>query len=499
MRTTRLATLAVVIAVSAPARAADAPVADAAEKADWPRVRALLKDKADATAAQIDGTTALHWAAHHSNADAAKLLLAAGAKATAANRYGVTPLSLACTNGNAEIVRALLAAGADANTVLRGGETVLMTAARTGRVEPVKALLDAGAKVNAPDRKGQTALMWAAAEGHAAVVEALVKAGADVKARVASGFTPLLFAAREGRIEVVRALLKAGADVNEAIKTDRNPGGYGAKNGTSALILAVENAHFELALDLVKAGANPNDQRSGFTPLHTLTWVRKPNRGDDPDGQPPPTGSGNLTSLQFARQLVAHGADVNARLKGGPTGRGKLGTSGATAFLLAAMTADLPYLKLLVELGANPKRTNTDGCTPLMAAAGIGCLTPDEVAGTEPEALAVAEYLLGFGIDVNAVDKNGETAMHGAAYKSLPKVVQFLADRGAKVEVWNRKNKSGWTPVLIAEGFRPGNFKPSAETLAALHKVMRAAGVTPPPPTPRGTGPAGYDDPKSGK
>jgi hypothetical protein len=70
--------------------------------------------------------------------------------------------------------------------------------------------------------------------------------------------------------------------------------------------------------------------------------------------------------------------------------------------------------------------------------------------------------------------------MHGAAYKNLPKVVQFLADNGAKVEMWNQKNKYGWTPLAIAEGYRPGNFKPSADTIVALHQVMRAAGVEPP-------------------
>jgi ankyrin repeat protein len=81
---------------------------------------------------------------------------------------------------------------------------------------------------------------------------------------------------------------------------------------------------------------------------------------------------------------------------------------------------------------------------------------------------------------VNAVDKNGETAMHGAAYKSLPQVVQLLAYRGAKIETWHTKNKYGWTPLSIAEGYRPGNFKPSPETLEALRRVMIAAGVTPP-------------------
>jgi ankyrin repeat protein len=196
---------------------------------------------------------------------------------------------------------------------------------------------------------------------------------------------------------------------------------------------------------------------------------------------------------------VARGADVNRRLEKGATGRGKLGMPGATPFLLAAKTADLPYMRLLVELGADPLMPNKDGCTPLMAAAGIGCLAPASSSGAEDEEVAAVAYLLTLKADVNTVDKNGETAMHGASYKSLPKVVEFLAAKGARIDVWNRKNKDGWTPLMIAEGFRPGNFKPSAETVAAIHRVMRAAGVTPPPPTPRpGTGPAGYDDPKPG-
>jgi uncharacterized protein len=75
-------------------------------------------------------------------------------------------------------------------------------------------------------------------------------------------------------------------------------------------------------------------------------------------------------------------------------------------------------------------------------------------------------------------------------------MVQFLADRGAKIDVWNKKDKYGWTPLLIAEGFRPGNFKPSHETIESIHRVMRAAGVTPPPPTPRSAaGAAEYEKP----
>ena len=463
--------------------AADAPLADAAERADRAGVRALVEHHTDVNQTQVDGMTALHWAAYHDDLETAKYLMQSKANVKVANRYGVTPLSLACTNGNKAMVQLLLAAGADPNTKVRGDETVLMTAARTGKLGPVRALLARGADVNAKERRGQTALMWAAAEGHAEVVEALIRAGADFRTPLPGGFTPLSFAAREGRTAVVRILLKAGADVNAAMQPKKSAGRAPAR-GTTPLILAIENGHFELAAVLLEAGADPNDQRSGFTALHTLTWVRKPNRGDDESGDPAPTGSGNLSSLEFVEQLVRHGADVNARLKRGASGRGVLSRVGASPFLLAAMTADVPLMKTLVKLGADPRLPNAQHSSPLMAAAGLGCLAPGEEAGTEEESIEAVKLALELGNDINAVDDNGESAMHGAAYKNLPKVVDFLAGKGAKIEVWNRKNKYGWTPLSIAEGHRPGNFKPSPETIAALHRVMLAAGIAPPPNDP---------------
>ena len=461
--------------------AGDSRLADAAEKQNRSAVRALLKEKADVNASQPDGMTALHWAAYLDDFETSKLLVDAKANASATNRFGVTPLTLACQNGNAKIVELLLARGADPNTALHGGETALMTAARTGKPGPVKALLKSGADVNAKERRGQTALMWAAAEGHAEVVELLIKGGADIYATLPdSGFKPIFFAAREGHTEVVRALLKAGGDVNETMQP-RRPPRKGPRKGTSALLLAVENGHFELAVELLKAGADPNDQRSGFTPLHAMTWVRKPPRGED-EGDPPPLGSGNLNTVQFIRELVKHGANVNTRLTNGKGGLGKFDTKGATPFLMASATADVPYMQLLLELGADPSIPNVDNCTPLIVACGIhvGSAAANEVAGEEPEVLEAAQVLLKLGADVNAVDANGETAMHGAALKNLPKVVQLLADNGAKVDVWNKKNKFGSTPLMLAQGYRPGNFKPSFETTDAIQRVMLAAGVVPP-------------------
>jgi ankyrin repeat protein len=459
-----------------------AALVDAVEKKDSAAVRALLSDS-NLNATQADGMTALHWAARHDQTDTAKLLLAAGANPNAQNRYGVTPLSIACTNGNAAMITALLSAGADANAPLRGGETPLMTAARTGKPAAVAALLARGADVNARLPQGQTALMWAAADGHAAVVDALLAAGAEFRRPLDSGFTPLLFAARAGHTAIVQALLKAGVDVNEPTQPSR-PGPRQPRKGTTALIIAIENGHFELAAQLLELGANPKDMRSGYTPLHVLTWVRKPDSGEDENGLPPPEGSGNVSSEQLIRKLVAAGADVNARLEGGPSGGGRVARKGCTPFMMAADTADTPYMKLLLELGADPTITNVDGITPIMAAAGLGTRTAEEEAGTEAEALEAIAYLLNLGADINGVSNLGDTAMHGAAFANFPKVIKFLDANGAKIEIWNQENKRGWTPLLVAEGYRYGNFKPSFETIAAMKEVMLAHGVTPPPPKP---------------
>jgi ankyrin repeat protein len=294
-----------------------------------------------------------------------------------------------------------------------------------------------------------------------------------------SGFTPFLFACRAGHIEAAKTLIAKGVDVKQSMHPEKRVA-KGVANGTSALTLAIENAHFELAAVLLEAGADPNDQRSGYTPLHQLSWVRKPNRGDGDDGAPPPEGSGKIDSLEFVRRLVKHGADVNTRLKRGKSGRGRLNERGASAFLMAADTADVPFMKLLAELGADPLLPNNDGCTPLMAAAGMGTYAPGEEAGTEEEAINAVKYLLELGADINTVDKNGETAMHGAAYANMPKMAALVAEKGADIKLWNKKNKYGWTPLLIAEGHRAGNFKPAPTTIAAIQKAMRAQGVEPP-------------------
>jgi uncharacterized protein len=460
---------------------------DAVRALDKAALRDLLRKPVDVNVAEADGATALYWAAEKNDLEVVELLLRAGAKPNSPTRYGYTPLAMAAINGNEAIIERLLKAGADANAATPDGESVLMAAARTGIAPAVEVLLANGADPNAKDRyRGQTALMWASSEGHAEAVAALLAAGADLKARSLQGWTALLFAARDGRRDVVRVLLDGGADVNESLdraaRGGRGGGGPAtaaggeATRGASALLLATGSNHYELAAYLLERGADANSANEGWTALHLLTWMRRPAQ----TAAASPHGSGSMTSLELVKQLVVRGADVNARMRRrAGTGPTDFNMVGATPFIMAARTGDAAMMRVLADLGANPLLTNVDNTTPLMAAAGLGTHEPGADPGIESEAFEAVKLALELGNDVNAVNKDGDTAMHGAAYKQFPSVVRYLAAHGANPAIWNKTNKQGWTPLRIAVGVHRGmHFRGSEPTADAVREVLAAAGLS---------------------
>ena len=453
-------------------------IVDAAKAQDLSSLRILLDSGENANSPDSDGSIALHWAVHNDSLEMTRLLIRAGSDVNAKNRYEVAALSLAANNGNPDMVKMLLEAGAFANTVMAENESVLMTASRTGVREVVSLLIEAGANVNARESwRGQTALMWAAAEGNLEVLELLVSEGAEVSARSDKGFTPLLFAAREGETRIVQSLIASGALANEALPAreavvTENGMSSAAQTGMTPLLLAMGSAHFETAALLLELGADPNAAPLGWAPIHQVTWIRK--AGQAGSNNPAPQGSGQLGSLEFTRMLVEAGADINAKVsQRPPVGVSDLNMRGGTAFLLAARTADVDLMRLLVDLGADPHVPNDDLSTPLMVAAGLGTGAPGEDPGTEEEALEAVKFAMSLGGDINAVDAKGNTAMHGAAYKHLPSVVSYLYKQGAEISIWNQENEIGHTPLLIAEGIHRGmNIVSSSVTESAIRKIL---------------------------
>jgi ankyrin repeat protein len=434
--------------------ASEAQLADAAEQRDSIAVSALLKQHVDVNAPQPDGATALHWAAHWDDAAMADVLIRAGARVNAVNEHGATPLWLACTNGNAAMAQRLLLSKADPNLAMSNGETPLMAAARSGNAEVVKALLAHGANVNAVEANGgQTALMWAASQAHPQVTRVLIEKGADIRRRSKGDFTALLFAARQGDSESVRSLVAAGAEVNER-----------TRDGSTALLVAVASAQDSTALALLELGADPNlADSNGYTPLHAIVW-----KASAKVGLVKPNGSSTLV-----KALLAHGAKPNVPFLKDPLPIPgsyiySAGLAGATPLWLAAKSADASVMRALVTGGADLRMGNNGGITPLMVAAGMS-QSRGPGSASESELLEAVKAAVELGADMNAVNEAGQTAVHGAAAAGFNSIIQFLADRGAKLDV---KDKRGQTPLAASTGRR--NMSDLSATAELLRKLTGA-------------------------
>src|SRR5688500_14710583 len=447
------------LAQSAPAP--DRRIVNAIKVNNAAAARALIKQRADVNAADVDGMTALHWAAHWNDLETVKLLIASGARAAAANRYGVSPLHEAATVGNAEMVNALLRAGADANATYGDGETPLMIAARTGSADAVKLLLESGAQANAAESfRGQTALTRAAVAHPPSGVRALRAAGANPNVRTQEytfqkltggaggiihdrpqgGLTPLILAARQGSRAAGELLIAAGADMNAA-----EP-----QYGFTAMQTAIFNGHYAFARLMIDKGASLDDG-SLYIAIEMRNLAKYTNRPNPPDAD------NGVTHMDVARLLLENGADPNAAYTKAVPPRQAQGNinvaPGSTPLYRAVRAVDLAAVKLLVDAGANPSQPLKDGSTPLMAAAGLGAPRggDEEVteAGDRNDPVDVMKILVDKGADVNGANDLGMTAAHYAVQRGVDRIIEYLAGKGARFDI---KNKAGRTPADLARG-----------------------------------------------
>jgi ankyrin repeat protein len=501
-----IATVWCVAFVAVPASGFGSALLDAARSGDGPAAARLLEQGAAVDEVGPDGTSALHWAVYHEDADLTARLIGMGADVRRANRYAATPMSEAAITGSRALLEMLLDAGANVESANADGQTALMIVARSSHVDAARLLLDRGANVNAAEQwRGQTALMWAAAQSQPAMMRLLAERGADLGARSAvndwevmisaeprahyrppGGWTALLYSARQGCLDCAKVLVEAGADIDTA-----DP------EGATALLYAIQNWHFDLAKFLVESGANPNKwDWWGRTPLYAAVNMNTLPEGGRPD-RPPLDAT---TAAELIGLLLAAGANPDARLKLYPVhrsvqndrGRHLMMTTGATSLLRAAHAFDADAIALLLDYDADPNLPNTIGVTttqiigitPIMAAAGLGFRRMDDVrgglaiGGIQERSIAALQRLVAGGAELNARDAGGRTALHGAASMGWKKVAQFLVESGADPHA---ADADGVTPLGAAqgrmrEGRIPGGSWDSAreETAAYLTELTGA-------------------------
>lgn len=482
-------------------------LAAAARGGNLAELNTLLKKEVDVDARQSDGTTALHWAVlggHHEVIDG---LLKAGADANAADRYGTTPLSLATLNGDAVAAQALLMAGANANAVDAAQESALMTAARTGNKDVVDLLLDYGALVGyAEPEYGLTALMLAALENHPDVVAQLAHFGGQVNSRTLSGptppfilpckggcgsegiginrggvpdrgerpeaeggMTPLLYAARDGNLEVARVLITAGAHVEQIEANEITP-----------LLMAVINGQVEIANFLLDHGANVNvADFYGRTPLFAAVEYRNLDMDNNNDPNPVYNGVDRKAFLPLIERLLEAGADVDARTREYPPSRRWIHArnditwvdmTGQTPFVRAAFSGDVTVMQLLLKHGADPKITSYEGTSALMAAAGINWRESQSFTESPAASLEAVKVCIDLGLDVNASNTHGFTALLGAANRGSNDIIELLVEKGARLDI---QDAEGRTPVEWAKGVFLGDLgvQPKPQTITLLEKL----------------------------
>ncbi|HUE90160.1 MAG TPA: ankyrin repeat domain-containing protein [Vicinamibacterales bacterium] len=453
--------------------------------------------------------TPLALAAEQGHSGVVAQLVRAGADVNAADSMGTTVLMLMAASGDADPVRLLIAHGADVHAREQAmKQTALMFAAAYNRAEAIAALVGHGADVKTTSRVVDLAALSNPAAGRGRSQG--VQGGAAAAPQVAGlnrpflynelvgtqgGLTPLLFAVRQGHVEATEALLRAGADVNHV----------GAGDKTSPLLMAIINGHFDLAQLFIDDGADVSlASEGGVTPLYAVLNVQWAPNSMYP--QPQAHRQQRLSYLDLMRLLLDNGADVNARLKkkvwysSFNTDLSGVDEIGATPFWRAAYASDVEAMRLLVAYGADrsiptirpaartrsgdsdrdpgpdvsgrpPVPVGGPGVPPLLAAAGVGYgegFAANSHRYAPSGFLAAITYLVDeLGADVNAVDHEGNTAIHHAAARGDTESILYLVAKGADV---TKVNREGRTTADMANG-PVQRVQPFPETLAVLMKL----------------------------
>ena len=482
----------------------------AAQKGDTELVAMLLSAGASVRATtRLGGYTPMHLASQAGHPRVVAALLAAGSPADVRTATGASPLMLAARSGSVDTATRLIENGADINAKESTyGQTALMVAAGLNRAELVALLLARGADatlassvvdlnaltapVDFDPVRGTVEQSGPVATNRPKEVPGLTRPyryneliGAQ------GGLTALHFAARQGATQSVAALVDGGVSVNLPSPGDQ----------ATPLLIAIINGHFDIAAYLLDHGADPNRvSDAGVSPLYATLNVQWAPIAAYP--QPRAHLQQSRTYLEMMRRLLDKGAEPNQRLKrkvwysSYNFDQSSVDEIGATPFWRAAYAADVDAMKMLVAAGADPTITTMKplsrrfpgeggedksgltpmpiggpNVTPLQAAAGVGYgfgFAANSHHYAESGMLPAVKYLVDeIGVDVNAVDADGNTAVHHAAARGDNAMILYLVSKGAVV---TKVNRAGQSTVDMANG-PVQRTQPFPETIALLEKL----------------------------
>nr|XP_042136126.1 serine/threonine-protein kinase TNNI3K isoform X7 [Peromyscus maniculatus bairdii] len=302
---------------------------------------------------------------------------------------GLSLLHLCCVcGGNKSHVRALMLKGLRPSRLTRNGFPALHLAVYKDSTELITSLLHSGADVQQVGYGGLTALHIAAIAGHPEAAEVLLKHGANINAQDAVFFTPLHISAYYGHEQVTSVLLKFGADVNVSGEVGDRP-----------LHLASAKGFFNIVKLLIEEGsrADVNAQdNEDHVPLHFCSRF----------------GHHSIVNYLLQSDLEVQPHVVNIY--------------GDTPLHLACYNGNFEVAKEIIHV------TGTESLTK----ENIFSETAFHSACTYGKNIDLVKFLLDQNaVNINHRGRDGHTGLHSACYHGHIRLVQFLLDNGADMNL----------------------------------------------------------------